>query len=709
VLGILPAGVRLGKDGEMRTKEAAPAEVSTAPRAQGRRLFDVLILVAFGLLLLGLAWPFLADTTRLAVTKDPAWYTWRGKLLLEANPALLLTKHGPFGMLSGGYRITTPVLGALLNRIAGVAPQRYTILMMVGMPLLACAALGTFAYRCKARPFLYLITLVAGVGLFLTTPYLGYLDDVTCLFLLATALPFLAPARTSWGARSAVALILFLAVLTHPTTTGIFALVLVASTVLRWLAFRFSLRRTLEMDGPMLLSALAGVVVGAAYWRLGLWGAKAGFGESVLSQPYTSAFFRARLNSWLQSMHPKVTYALVALAVAWIAATWWRARPKPVDWHSRMSLLWALPLIGIFGYVLGKSYPYYRFINPTLSPMLLVGLGLWVIVWGMRWLARRQGWNVRAMVAVGMIGALAIAGFLYLKPGFHAWSRQTPWIDDPTLVAATAARAYADAQPDRPVVFIISPDPASATAWGAAKQAMNTTLAALSGNEIARTFFFVGTPQDFVAGRPTLTGNALYDRISRGFLGDAQAGLQAFGQEPMVLRLDVDNKAAPAPDAGLLRELGSGVSVVVVSGTAPFSQAAADVATRTANAQARKLRDHPSPFANPGHLLRNIVGLFLMLVLPGLIASRWFGLSDLPTKLGLIPGLSIGLLLGAGVLVIAVHHGPIEPLQGWLTLALALLAAVGLAALAHRRPHLIEQPVDDVVPVDDDPTAAAFG
>ena len=231
-------------------------------------------------------------------------------------------------MLSGGYRITTPVLGAMLNRIAGVAPQRFTIPMMIGTPLLASAALGAFAYRNKGRPFLYLITMLAGVGLFLTTPYLGYLDDVTCLFLLATALPFLAPARTSWGARSALALLLLLATLTHPTTTGIFVLVLVASTGLRWLAFRFSIRRTLEMDGPMLLAAAVGVVAGAAYWRFGLWGAKAGFGESVLAQPYTSAFFRARLNSWIQSMHPRVTFALVLLAIASIAGTWWRGRPS---------------------------------------------------------------------------------------------------------------------------------------------------------------------------------------------------------------------------------------------------------------------------------------------------------------------------------------------------------------------------------------------
>jgi hypothetical protein len=682
----------------MRTSETAPAGVTTGvppPGRDPRRLFDLAIVVAFVLLLLALAWPFLSDVSRLAVTKDPAWYTWRGKLILDANPSLLLTKHGPFGMLSGGYRITTPVLGAMLNRIAGVAPQRYTILMMVGTPVMASAALGAFAYRCKRRPFLFLITMIAGVGLFLTIPYLGYLDDVMCLFLLATALPFLEPARRSWGARSAVALILFLAMLTHPTTTGIFALVLVASTGLRFLAFRFSLRKTLDTDGPLLLSVLAGLFAGAVFWKLGLWGAKAGFGEAVLAQPYASAFFRNRLNSWVQSMHPRVTYPLVALAIAWIAATWWRGRPKAVDWHSRISLLWLLPLIGVFGYLAGKAYPYYRFINPTLAPMLLVGLGLWVIVCGCWRAAHRLGWNVRALVAVGVVASLAIAGLLNLKPGLHAWSRQQPWINDPTLVAVSAARAYADSQPGRPMVFVVSPDPASGTAWGIAKQAMSTTLGALSGDEVARTFFFVGTPQDFLAGRPTLTSHPLYDRLSRGFLADAQAGLRGFSLDPVVIRLDVDNRDAPSPTPGILSEIRPGVSVVIGSGAAPLSDTGAATATRAAAAQARKLRTPTGVLGNPAHLLRTLFGLFLLLVLPGLIASRWFGLEGVPTKVALIPGLSVALILGAGVLVVAVHRGPFGAVDGWVTLALALAAAAAMWFLARTRPGLV--PADAAV------------
>ena len=86
-------GLKVHVGGADRVEGSAPVAPGTRPDPRGRRrtLFNAVVVVVFGLLLLGLAWPFISDTSRLAVTKDPAWYTWRGKLILEANPALLLT------------------------------------------------------------------------------------------------------------------------------------------------------------------------------------------------------------------------------------------------------------------------------------------------------------------------------------------------------------------------------------------------------------------------------------------------------------------------------------------------------------------------------------------------------------------------------------------------------------------------------------------
>jgi len=62
-----------------------------------------LVLTAGGMLLL-LAWQFLTDANHVAVTRDPAWYTWRTELLLGSKPSLLISRHGPLSIFSGGYR-----------------------------------------------------------------------------------------------------------------------------------------------------------------------------------------------------------------------------------------------------------------------------------------------------------------------------------------------------------------------------------------------------------------------------------------------------------------------------------------------------------------------------------------------------------------------------------------------------------------------------
>jgi hypothetical protein len=46
--------------------------------------------------------------------------------------------------------------------------------------------------------------MLSTAALSMTTPYVGYLDNITVLYFLSLILAFFAPARTSWGARSAM-------------------------------------------------------------------------------------------------------------------------------------------------------------------------------------------------------------------------------------------------------------------------------------------------------------------------------------------------------------------------------------------------------------------------------------------------------------------------------------------------------------------------
>jgi hypothetical protein len=688
----------------MRATDAATgADVAAAEPDPGapstRRLFGLLVLATALVLVLAFGWQFLRDPHRLAITIDPAWYTWRGKLLLTSDPGLLILKHGPFGMLTGGYRIATPVFGAMLARVAGVDPDRYTVLLAVAMPVLASLGVAAFAYRSKRDPVIWLFTAVAGASLFFTTPFIGYMDDVVCLMLLAMTLPFLGPARTSWGARSAVALLSFLALMTHPTTTAIFVLTLVASTVIRWVfEHRFSVRRTLAADGPLALSVLAGLVVGAAWWKLGLWGKRAPFGESVLYQPYTSSFFKARLNSWIQSMHPKVTVPLAVIAIGWVVVQYVRGRPEGRDWHSRMSVLWLLPYVGVFGFVLGKSYPYYRFLNPTLAMQLLLGLGLWLLTLGAAWLwgrlrARRPGnagtggMTSPAVRWIATAVLLVVVATLYYVPGLRAWNKQDEWIQPGQRVDVAAAGAYAAAMPDHPIVFLLYPDPAGTKAWGVSKQGMNITLGGLPGDQPARTFFFVGSADDYLAGRATVTNQALFDRLSRNFLADAQAGLRGSSQVPVVLVIKSFN--LDAPTSGAVVPVTGDVSVVQGAGAAPLDPAARAAAVRAEAATTALIASKPGALSGFGHLLRVLTGLLVLLVLPGLLAARWFGVGGLADGMALVPGLSFALSATAGILVLSVTRSAMTSGAAWIAAIIAVGAGAVFGVLARRRPGLL--------------------
>src|SRR5439155_16392559 len=150
-------------------------------------------------------------------------------------------------------------------------------------------------------------------------PYVGYMDNIICLYILALTLPFIRAARTSWGARSALAILLFLATMTHPTTTAIFVAVLAAGAGLRFLTTRFSLAKTWRADGPMLAACAVGAVAGLAMWKLGAWGVKAPFADAALPPPYPGSVFRFQLGQWVGSLKPVFTGPLVAIALGSIA------------------------------------------------------------------------------------------------------------------------------------------------------------------------------------------------------------------------------------------------------------------------------------------------------------------------------------------------------------------------------------------------------
>ena len=99
----------------------------------------VIVLVA-ALLLLALGWQFLLHPTITAPTRDPAWYTWRANVILQSNPGSIAGDWGPGNVFAGGYRVTVPLAGALLQRVAAISPYTFSAFLMVAVPVLRVPA-----------------------------------------------------------------------------------------------------------------------------------------------------------------------------------------------------------------------------------------------------------------------------------------------------------------------------------------------------------------------------------------------------------------------------------------------------------------------------------------------------------------------------------------------------------------------------------------
>jgi MFS family permease len=642
------------------------------------------------LLLVGLGWRFLVDGTLSAPTRDPAWYTWRAQLLMHASPETIIREWGPFGMFSGGYRVTVPLAGALLQRTAGIGSVSFSTILMTGIPVLTALTLGAFAYRHRRDPLLFVLTMLVTGALFLSTPYVGYLDNLMGLYLLALTLPFLSAARTSGGARTAVGLFMALATLTHPTTVAIYVLVLGGLGGLHLLTHRFSFPKALDAYGPMLTAAAVGTAAGLAFWVAGLWGETAPFADAALPPPYPMEVFRTTLGEWIGSLYPLISGPLIVVAIAAIAAR--TLRREALDDHERMSLLWMLPYLGVLGFLAGLTYPYYRFMNTTLGVMLLIGFGAWVLV---RWLGRRGV----ALGAVGLVVVVGAFGFMFLDGLRGQWAADGPrdrWFHPDYRVPMASVSEYASHLPeDVPIVFV-NDYPARRVAWGWSKTFANVGRAGLEGDQAERSTIYFGHLEDFVAGQPSEEGEPTYDRVSRGFFDESQATLERFDEPPAAFLVGAfnvgsSNEALADTDVPIGRlpsgyvAIGPGVVLLQGEGLQPVDAAAMAAAQQVGDAAEAYLADPPGVLDDPLHLLRVIAVLALLLVVPGLIAARYFQLEDGVVRLALVPGISIGLLLAAGSVVVAVTRSPIGTGHAWAAVALAVLAAVGLSLLARRR------------------------
>ena len=122
-----------------RHRRARPTTDASAPPRSGRSsvLGSWWVIAGFAaLLLLVLGWKFLADPSLSAPTRDPAWYTWRAQVIAGVDPVRVAQEWGPDGLFAGGYRVTVPLAGALLQQVVGIDRYSFSAFLMIGIPIL---------------------------------------------------------------------------------------------------------------------------------------------------------------------------------------------------------------------------------------------------------------------------------------------------------------------------------------------------------------------------------------------------------------------------------------------------------------------------------------------------------------------------------------------------------------------------------------------
>jgi hypothetical protein len=278
---------------------------------------------------------------------------------------------------------------------------------------------------------------------------------------------------------------------------------------------------------------------------------------------------------------------------------------------------------------------------------------------------------------------VALPIWLSIDAGIRYVGKQSEWTRNPTRVAMAAAASYAAAQPDRPIVFLMRPPTLPTRGWGIANQWTRIILASVRGDQVDRTYFFVGSVDDLLAGRPSRTGPPALDELSRGFLEETAEGVARWGSDPIAFYMRAFNRIKPPIGTGV--PLGDAVWVLEGPGLAPFTPDAVPEARTAAEETDREVSDSPGVFEDRSHLVRVAGGLLLMLLVPGALAARWFGLRGFTERLAFVPGLSLAMVLTSAFVVEAVTRAPLGPAQAWVSEAVAVIAGLAMRTSGFRR------------------------
>jgi hypothetical protein len=411
-----------------------------------------------------------------------------------------------------------------------------------------------------------------------------------------------------------------------------------------------------------------------AVWKIGIWGQTAALGEAAVPPPANSAFFMKRMLGWVAALRPGLNGPLFALGFIGLLLTGKRALE---DDFTRPALVWLLPLVGSFGFLAGLAYPYYRFFNTTVSWVLLVGVGLYFAIRFLLEVAGRGGLARVALVGVVLLAYVVATNF---TKGFEqvGWNDiEEAWISPDEIEEMDVVRANLNGGPDVPVVFVTDvANPAPERAYGWLKLVANVARYGVELGQQDRTFVYLGSVENYLAGKPSDGAAPNYRELSQASLDDAEAGIEAAREDPIVVAAAVWNFEGANTELveGGQVPVAEGADLLVVSGAeARTDQGAARAGDAAGGGEAGWL-----------NLARTIAGLLLLLV-PGFFAAR-AALPDAGTAelVGLVPALAMAALGLGGIAVLAIVAAPLSAPRAWIILGL-VAAALGVLLAAVRR------------------------
>lgn len=612
---------------------------------------------------------FILNPDRVAPGDDPAFYTWRAEALLSEEPAELLEIKGPRDVLAGGYRVSSIVTGGILRRVADIHPFTYTILFTVSLRCLTALLLAGFAYRARRDPLVFHSVAFASAGLFLTPPFYGYLDNMLCLFFLAGALFFLTPAAHSWPVRIGLGGLLIVSGLTHPTTLVIFFLVVCAMAAVRWLFRAFDWRSVVHADGPAVAVTFVSLVVTYLIWKVGIWGEPVSLSEAAVPPPADQDFFMNRLELWLDTMRLPLNAPLFAIGALGLLAAGRRAAEDDL---ARTSIVWLAPLAGIFGFLAGVAYPYYRFFNTTLAWVLLVGLGGYFVL---RFLLNRNA-------LLGALGALAFAAVVATNfaANLDLWNDpDEAWlVGDQRRDLAALKNALEESGEGRPVVFVTDTEkPLDTQVYGDTKFTANISRSGVPHGYLDRTHVYLGSLDNFLVDEPTEGHSEFYRELSEDTLQETQTDVG----ESVIVLMSVFNEQGSNTEVfpATNREEGE------VALGPPSIWVVEDASVTTLSGEDVPVADDVDDRGFL-HLLR-VIAVIALLLVPGYLMLRWMLPSaGLAEGLGLVPALAITALALSGTAVLAVTRAPLSTGAAWAAVAVAFIAGGLPYLLARRRP-----------------------